>query len=167
VAPPDHAALDLNLTEADYARRNIEHLIDRVAWFGHEDPYLSAAVQGTHFAALARMKGSREPHWHAFAAALIPHLRHAHPTIRWHPDGRPIPTYRARRPIDMAWVTLWNWATEGARLRRCRHCRGWFQVDHRGKVYCLNSCANRASSKASYERRLRRARRARQGQRTR
>ncbi len=161
-APPDHARLELDLTDAEYERLDTAHAVDLAAMAGHEDPYFSSSLQGMMLAARARRLGnSAELHWRAFAAALRPHLRTVHPTIAWQQkDKLPMPAWRVRRPVDVLWVTLWDWATRGGHLRRCRNCQDWFPVDRRGKIYCSPECANRGSSRAWYEAKGRRLRKA-------
>jgi hypothetical protein len=79
---------------------------------------------------------------------MAPHLRPVHPAIGWQ-DG-PIPQWIVARPIDAAWIALWDWATRGAQLRRCRHCREWYPRERPNKMYCTSECANRATSARWY-----------------
>ncbi len=145
--PPEHAT---------FIRHDVTlHLptLFRAATFSSSSPYLAAFAKGHYLADRARSVRPRdreEAHWQAFAEALTQHLRLVHPTIRWM-GGRPVAGWIVRRPADAIWVQLWNLATGGAAIRQCPHCRGWFAVDHRGKVYCSRVCTNRASAKASYE----------------
>lgn len=164
IPPPDYGRLELEADPSD----DRSHLVDRVVLGGHEDPYLCGAIQGAYLADLARhpskggVRGEAERPWRAFAAAVTPHLRSVHPTIEWRAiDRRPVPAFRARRLIDFLWVTLWDWVTQGARLRRCPNCQGWFPATRRGKIYCSPMCANQASSKAAYKRKVRKVRRLR------
>jgi hypothetical protein len=132
----------------------------RAGSFGHPDPYIAAFAKGHRIAAIANNRRltsvrEREPtHWAAFSQSISPHLRLVHPTIRWMKD-RSAAAWAVRRLADVLWVALWDLATGGASIRRCRHCRRWFPVDRRGKVYCSRQCTNRASAAASYEARKR------------
>jgi hypothetical protein len=134
--------------------------------FGDENPYLESFAKGNQvtwrvreFPPADRPRG----YWLAFSAAITAHLRGIHPTIGWH--DRPTPTWVVARPIDAAWVAMWDWVTRGARLRRCQRCREWFAPERRGKVYYSTTCANRATSARAYEEKKRQQRRAKRGRR--
>jgi hypothetical protein len=127
------------------------------------DPYVAAFVKGHLYAAHARSARPRdreEQHWRAFGWAVGEHLRLVNPAVDWSSSG-PRAAWEVPRLLDLLWVQLWNIATGGAAIRQCRHCRRWFPVDRRGKVYCSRICTNRASAKASYEARKTKARRTR------
>lgn len=129
----------------------------------YPDPYVAAFVKGHFHAANARTARPRdreEHHWRAFGWAIGEHLRSVNPAVGWDAD-RPTAAWEVPRLVDLLWIQLWNLATGGVAIRQCRHCRRWFPVDHRGKVYCSRVCTNRASAKASYEARKRAQRRRR------
>jgi hypothetical protein len=135
----------------------------------YPDPYVAAFVKGHfwswHVRTKVRPRNREEMHWRAFGWAIEEHLRGVQPTLSWG-VGRPTAAWLVPQLVDLLWVQLWNLMTGGAAIRQCRHCRRWFPVDRRGKVYCSRRCTNRASAAASYEarkntatRRKRRARR--------
>jgi hypothetical protein len=120
----------------------------------YPDPYVAAFVKGHfwnwHVRTTGRPRDREEMHWRAFGWAIEEHLQGVQPTLSWTGE-RPTPAWLVPRLIDLLWVELWNLETGGAAIRQCRHCRRWFPVDRRGKVYCSRRCTNRASAAASYE----------------
>jgi len=106
VAPPDYAGLRLDLPDERYNRLDASYMVDLASSFGHEDPYLSSALQGASLAARARRTQDPAMHWGAFSAAVSPHLRSVHPILRWHPSGRVVPAWRVRRLVDIGVAAL-------------------------------------------------------------
>jgi hypothetical protein len=98
--------------------------------------------------------------WEKFAESLDRPLRHLHPTIRLVPGVGASPAFSVQTPADMLWATLWDWATRGGRLRRCRHCDALFLAADPRKVYCSIICTNRASAMRWYRKKGRKKRRA-------
>jgi hypothetical protein len=96
---------------------------------------------------------AREADWRAVAEQLEPWLSSVHPTIRWDRDEGPLPAWTVGRPVELLFVTLWDWATQGGQMRRCRRCDAWFVRRDPRKIFCTTACTNRASAAASYERR--------------
>lgn len=133
---------------------------------GTSDPYVSSfsrrrrILQVAHRPPADRGSHSKistaELHWRAFAVSLEPHLRRIDPTIRWEPKVGPVPAWRVRAPIDVLWAALWGHATQGGRLVRCPDCTNWFVRDRRNKEYCSAACANRATSRRWYAKKVRR-----------
>jgi hypothetical protein len=126
-------------------------------------PDLAAFVRGHQLgwrARRVRPRDREQAHWSAFAAAITEYLRLVHPTMRWS-GGHPTAAWRIRRLVDVLWIQLWNLATGGVCVRRCRHqrCRKWFPVDRQGKVYCSLECSHRGSAAASYQKSQRNRRR--------
>src|SRR5262249_29002742 len=59
-------------------------------------------------------------YWRAFTLALTKHLNGVQPTLRWDPgQGRGVPAWTARRPLDVLYGEIWDWATEGSQIRKC------------------------------------------------
>jgi hypothetical protein len=95
-------------------------------------------------------KPSRRLHMLAFASWITHYLEGVHPTIRWDPDAGSVPAWVVRSPIEALWVTLWDWATRGGRLRRCRRCKHDFLAEHASKRFCSHECAAKASAARWY-----------------
>lgn len=89
-------------------------------------------------------------HMLALGNWITQYLEGAHPTIRWDPDAGAVPAWIVKSPIEVLWVTLWDWATRGARIRRCRGCRVQFPAEHASKRFCSHECAARASAARWY-----------------
>lgn len=112
--------------------------------------------------ALRRRRRPDEHAWRAFANVLGQRLFSVHPTIGWSKTEGPLPAWDVRTPVELLWMTLWEWATTpSGRLRRCRHCTAWFVAGDPRKEFCTRTCTNRASAAASYERKRRAMRRRR------
>jgi hypothetical protein len=94
-----------------------------------------------------------ESQWWALTERIEPWLSAVHPTIRWDADKGPLPTWTVQRPVEVLFITLWDWATSGGRLKRCRYCGAWFVGSDPRKKYCTIACTNRASAAATYKRR--------------
>lgn len=150
VAPPDR----VSLTEPE--------LVQGVSIFGTTDPYLSGFARRRSLLMLARATpdqrgdwrkvSTSELHWRAFSVSLVGHLQTIHPVIRFDPaTGGALPAWRSRVPIDVLWVAIWDYATQGGRIVRCPNCQEWFVRDRRNKEYCSATCANRATSRRWYE----------------
>jgi hypothetical protein len=125
----------------------------------YPDPYVAAFVKGHFYVSWSRSvevrpRDREEQHWRAFGWAISEHLRGVRPALDWR-AGRVIAAWDVPTLDALLWVQLWNVATGGAAIRQCRHCRKWFPVGRRGKVYCSRVCTNRASAAASYEARKR------------
>jgi len=105
--------------------------------------------------ALKRRRAPSEAAWREWAAGLEEWLFSVRPSIRWDPVKGPKPAWTVERPVDLLWITLWDWATRGGRLRRCEHCDGWFPTRDPRKRYCATVCTNRASAAAFYDRQRR------------
>lgn len=102
---------------------------------------------------LKRLKRhSAEAAWREFSRSLDGRLEALHPTIRWHPEDGALPAWTVKTPRDVLWATLWDLATRGGQLRRCRHCQVFFATDDPRKVYCEDTCTNRASAARWYRR---------------
>ena len=167
--PPEHSKLSTRTYDERWPDlvRNVV-VQDAVNFDGPNpfDPYVSAFVKG-HFyvsshvrSAHVRPRDREEAHWRAFGWAIRDHLRLVSPAVGWD-AGRVRASWSMPRLVDLLWVQLWNLVTGGATMRQCRHCRRWFPLDRRGKVYCSRICTNRASAKSSYEARKSRPRRKR------
>jgi hypothetical protein len=101
-----------------------------------------------------------EEEWGAFAESLYPFTARIRPSIRWTKDGGATPCWYVEAAADVLWATLWDWATGGGNLRRCRHCDAWFHQENPRKEFCSRVCANRASAARWYRKKGRRLRRA-------
>jgi hypothetical protein len=103
---------------------------------------------------------SSEEEWGDFAESFYPFTAQIRPTIRWSTDEGATPSWYVETAADVLWATLWDWATGGGKLRRCRHCDIWFHQENPRKEFCSRVCANRASAAEWYRKRGRRLRRA-------
>jgi hypothetical protein len=115
-----------------------------------------------HVEWLGKVKSSsraREREWGEFVASLAPFLERIRPTIRWDPHAGARPCWTVRTPRDVLWATLWDWATRGGELRRCRRCSVLFPTDHPRREFCSRICTNRASAAEWYRKKGRRLRR--------
>jgi hypothetical protein len=91
-------------------------------------------------------------HMLAFANWVTQYLEGVHPTLRWDPDVGPVSAWIVRSPIEMLWVTLWHWATDGRRIRHCRRpkCPNTFPAEHANKHFCSHECAAKVSAARWY-----------------
>ncbi len=169
VPPPEHSNLEAPRHDPRWPDLVRNVVLQDVGGFGDPnpyDPFVSAFIKG-HFYVTSharrehvRPRDREQAHWRAFGWAIRNHLRLVNPAVGWD-AGRPNASWFMPRLVDLLWVQLWNLVTGGATMRQCRHCRRWFPLDRRGKVYCSRVCTNRASAKSSYEARKSRARRKR------
>jgi hypothetical protein len=104
-------------------------------------------------------------HTLALAQWIAPYVQGVHPTIRSDPDAGSVPAWRIRWPVELLWVTLWEWATGGAQLRRCPHCGVLFPAEHARRRYCGRTCVNNANAARWYQKRGRRLRKQRRAAR--
>lgn len=117
-----------------------------------------------HVEWLERLKlgpaGERD--WGAFAESLEPFIKGISPTIRWERDAGPQPCWKVTSPRSLLWATVWDWATRGGQLRRCRNqkCEVLFPADDPRQEFCSRPCTNRASAAAWYRKKGRAERRA-------
>lgn len=93
----------------------------------------------------------------AFWRRIAPWLRGTQPAIRWDPVyGDLQPALHMRRLLDVLYIALWDWMTQGGtRIRRCPDCGAFFPQGHARQRFCGRNCANRAAARAAYARRKR------------
>ena len=102
--------------------------------------------------------------WLAFSRSLEQHISAVHPVIRWDRETEAArPAWILRCPRDVLWAKLWDLATQGERLRRCKNgtCRTFFvPTDPRGQC-CSRTCSKRKAASDWYWKRGGRDRRKR------
>jgi hypothetical protein len=100
--------------------------------------------------------------WPDLAMIINGGLGRVHPATRVTASGLD-PVYRASCLLDVIWLQLWDMATGGKKLRRCRDCPAVFIPTRANQTYCSRLCANRPSvrraKKKQKQRQLERAER--------
>jgi hypothetical protein len=131
------------------------HAVDSFAAARDE---LAAFQKSLHQLEGLRRGRAAEGAWREFGRSLDAHLSALSPTVRWHPQDGLLPALTVKKPREVLWATLWDVATRGGRLRRCRHCQILFPADDPRKVFCSKTCTNRASAARWYQRKGRQLR---------
>jgi hypothetical protein len=80
--------------------------------------------------------------WSSLADGLHAHLSGVHLSARATDRGLVV-LYSVTTLIDSIWLEVWNIATEGKRLRRCRECSTLFPPSRLDQVFCTKRCADR------------------------
>jgi hypothetical protein len=87
--------------------------------------------------------------WLVFSHSLEQRISTVHPIIRWDRETEAArPAWILGCPRDVLWATLWDYATDGGRLRRCenRTCRTFFVATDPRRQCCSRTCSKRKAA---------------------
>jgi hypothetical protein len=79
--------------------------------------------------------------WADIASVFRERLAGVHVQARVTPRSGLVACFRVPRLIDALYLELWNVATGGKRLRRCKRCEDFFVRGREDQVFCTGRCA--------------------------
>ena len=79
--------------------------------------------------------------WTAVAAVFRERLAGVHLQAQVADPGRLLPSFHVPRLIDGLYLQLWDVATGGKRLRRCKRCEDFFIRGREDQIFCTPRCA--------------------------
>lgn len=79
--------------------------------------------------------------WSDVAALFHERLARVHLQARLTSPPGLVPSFRVPRLVDALYVELWNVATGGKRLRRCKRCEDFFIRGREDQIFCTSRCA--------------------------
>jgi hypothetical protein len=79
--------------------------------------------------------------WADVASVFRERLAGVHVQARVTPRSGRVACFRVPRLIDALYLELWNVATGGKRLRRCKRCEDFFVRGREDQVFCTGRCA--------------------------
>ena len=153
-----------SLKISSYASDSLQAIVDELELFQQHTRWL-AALQARDAVALrkagvndtaSRVTDRKEKwrqRWLDFSCSVEERISAVHPIIGWDGETETArPAWILRCPRDVLWATLWDWATQGGRLRRCenRTCRSFFVATDPRRQCCSRTCSKRRAASDWY-----------------
>jgi len=147
-----------------YGSDSLQAIVDELELFQQHAGWL-AALQARDAVALrkagvndtaSRVTDRKEKwrqRWLAFSDSLEQRISAVHPIIGWDGEREAArPAWILRCPRDVLWATLWDCATDGGRLRRCKNrtCRSFFVATDPRRQCCSRTCSKRKAASDWY-----------------